>query len=178
EVSLRLLEDQGGAVALLGSVPADAFELFVLECEDHLERIERDALALEDDPAARVHLDSLFRGVHSIKGNAGLLLGHVKGGALAASHPLQLLLQVAHGLESLLEPCRGAAGGAVPEATIQTALETCDAIRSLLGSLTNNGAGGPPSPESLVRLGVLTKPASSGQTVDGREAAFRNTTSQ
>ena len=184
EVSIRLLEDQGGAVALLGSVPADAFELFVLECEDHLERIERDALALEDDPAARVHLDSLFRGVHSIKGNAGLLLGHVKGGALAGSHPLQLLLQVAHGLESLLDPFRGATAGMVPEGIVQTALESCDAVRTLLGRLTHNSAGGPVSPVLLGRLGVRTTLAAptvqapDEKVVDGREAAFRNTTSQ
>src|ERR1022692_4424690 len=175
EVSIRLLEDQGGAVALLGSVPADAFELFVLECEDHLERIERDALALEDDPAARVHLDSLFRGVHSIKGNAGLLLGHVKGGALAGSHPLQLLLQVAHGLESLLDPFRGATAGMVPEGIVQTALESCDAVRTLLGRLTHNSAGGPVSPVLLGRLGVRTTLAAptvqapDEKVVDGRE---------
>jgi chemotaxis protein histidine kinase CheA len=48
------------AVALLGSVPAESFQLFVVECEDHLERIETDALALESDPSARDNLDSLF----------------------------------------------------------------------------------------------------------------------
>ena len=37
EVRIRLLEDQASAVALLGSVPAEAFELFVVECEDHLD---------------------------------------------------------------------------------------------------------------------------------------------
>ena len=51
ELRIRLREDQAAAVALLGSVPADAFELFVVECEDHLEGIERDALALEKDSA-------------------------------------------------------------------------------------------------------------------------------
>jgi hypothetical protein len=52
--------------------------------------------------------------------------------------------------------------------------------------VANNGAGGPVSPELLVRLGVRPKPAPGGQTagqavvpaVDGREAAFRNTSSQ
>ena len=178
EVRIRLLEDQASAVALLGSVPAEAFELFVLECEDHLEGIERDALALESDPAARDNLDALFRSVHSIKGNAGLLLGDVKGTALTASHPLQLLLRVAHGLESLLDPFRGPTAGLVTDDTIQIALETCDAIRTLLGSLTHTGAGGPVFRELLARLGVPTDAAPSGQTVDGREAAFLNTTSQ
>jgi two-component system chemotaxis sensor kinase CheA len=186
DVRIRLREDQAADVALLGSVPADAFELYVVECEEHMEAIERDALALDEDPYARDHLDSLFRGVHSIKGNTGLMLGYVKGGSLAAGHPLQLLLRVAHGLESLLDPCRAVCAGPVPDDIVQTALETCDAIRSLLGTLTNNGAGGPVSPELLVRLGVRPKPAAGGQTagqtgappVDGREAAFRNTSSQ
>ncbi len=178
EVRIRLLEDQAAAVALLGSVPAEAFELFVLECEDHLELIERDALVLESDPAARDNLDSLFRSVHSIKGNAGLLLSDVKGGALIESHPLQLLLRVTHGLESLLDPFRGITAGPVPEQTVQTALETCDAVRTLLGCLTHNGAGGPVSPELLRRLGVRAGVAPDGQAVDSREAAFLNTTSQ
>jgi two-component system, chemotaxis family, sensor kinase CheA len=178
DVSIRMLEDQASAVALLGSVPAEAFELFVLECEDHLEGIEKDALALENDPEARDSLDSLFRRVHSIKGNAGLLLGDVKGVALIESHPLQLLLRVTHGLETLLDPLRSAAAGPVPDQAIQTALETCDAVRTLLGRLTHNGAGGPVSPELLARLGVSNYTAPCSQIVDGLEAAFLNTTSQ
>jgi two-component system chemotaxis sensor kinase CheA len=51
-VGIRLLEDQSGTVALLGSVPAEAFELFKAECEEHLERMEADALALEKNPPA------------------------------------------------------------------------------------------------------------------------------
>ena len=178
ELRIRLLEDQTSAVALLGSVPAEAFELFVVECEDHLERIETDALALESDPSAKDNLDSLFRSVHSIKGNAGLLLADVKGAAIAASHPLQLLLRVAHGLESVLDPFRAVTAGPLPDGTIETALETCDAIRTLLGSLTHNGAGGPVSPELLGRLGVRDYVAPVASQVDGREAAFLNTTSQ
>ena len=180
ELRIQLREDQAAAVALLGSVPADAFEMFVLECEDHLEGIERDALALEKDSASRDHLDSLFRGVHSIKGNAGLLLGYVKGAALIASHPLQLLHGAAHGLESLLDPLRGVSAGPVPDATVQIALETFDLIGSLLRSLTHNREPGPVSPELLQRLGI-GKPSGqppSGQKVDGREAAFFNTASQ
>jgi two-component system, chemotaxis family, sensor kinase CheA len=112
EVQIRLGDDQPAAVAL-GSVPAEAFELFLVECEDRLEGMERDALALERDPASREHLDALFRGVHSLKGNAGLLLGHVTSAAVPASHPLHMLLRVAHGLESLLDPFREPAAGPV-----------------------------------------------------------------
>ncbi len=71
EVRIRLLEDQAAAVELFGSVPAESLELFVAECEEHLEGIERDALALENDPAAGGRLDSLFRNVHTIKRQCG-----------------------------------------------------------------------------------------------------------
>jgi two-component system chemotaxis sensor kinase CheA len=178
DVRVRLLEDQGGTVALLGSVPAEAFDLFKTECEDHLEQIETNALALEEHPESRDNLDSLFRGIHSIKGNAGVLLGHVSSAALLDSHPLQLLFRVAHSLESHLDPFRGVSAGLVPEATIQTALESCDAIRTLLGSLTHNGAGGPVSPELLGRLGIENRVAPDRGIADGREAAFLNTTAQ
>jgi two-component system chemotaxis sensor kinase CheA len=183
DVRIRLREDQAATVALLGSVPEEAFELFMGECEDHLEAIERDALRLEQDPKSKNFLDSLFRGVHSIKGNAGLLLGYVKGTALIASHPLQLLLRMAHGLESLLDPCRGATAGPVPDDMIQISLETCDAIRTLLGSLSHKGAAVPVCAELIERLGGRTNAMPAGQTtadqtLDRRNAAFFNTTSQ
>lgn len=178
EVRIRLREDQAAAVALFGSVPAEALGLFVVECEDHLQAIESDALVLEKDPSSSDNFNSLFRGIHSIKGNAGLLLGHVKGAALVASHPLQLLLRVAHGLESILEPFRSATAGTVPDGTIQIALETCDAVRALLGSLTNDRAAAPVSTDLLMRLGVDISAVPGSQTVDGREAAFLNTSSQ
>ena len=107
ELLIRLPQNQDATVALLGAVPADAFELFVLECEEHLQGIERDALALEKDRSSKNNLDGLFRLVHSIKGNAGLLLGQVHGAPLAPTHLLQLLHDVAHGLESHLDPFRG-----------------------------------------------------------------------
>src|ERR1035438_4957823 len=83
--------------------------------------------------------------------------------------------QVAHGLESLLDPFRGATAGMVPEGIVQTALESCDAVRTLLGRLTHNSAGGPVSPVLLGRLGVRTTLAAptvqapDEKVVDGRE---------
>lgn len=178
ELLIRLPQDQDATVALLGAVPADAFELFVLECEEHLQGIERDALALEKDRSSKNNLDGLFRLVHSIKGNAGLLLGQVHGAPLAPTHPLQLLHDVAHGLESHLDPFRGVDSAPLSDETIQTALETCDAIRTLLRSLTHNDGEGLPSPQLLERLGISTESAPAVRNTDGREAAFLNTTSQ
>jgi two-component system chemotaxis sensor kinase CheA len=178
EVRIRLFEDQAESVALLGSIPPEMLELFVVECEENLDRVERDALALEKDPASRDALDSLFRGIHSIKGNSGLLLDYVKDTAFKTTHPLQLLLRIAHSLESLLDSFRGVAVREVSEETIHIALDTCDALRTLLGNLTPNGAGGVVSPQLLQQLGVKIDSAPIGQIVDVREAAFLNTASQ
>jgi two-component system chemotaxis sensor kinase CheA len=178
ELSIQLREDQAATVALLGSIPADTFELFVLESEEHLAAIEGEALILEKAPESRDNLDALFRAVHSIKGNTALLLGQVQGAALANSHPLQILFRVAHGLESVLDPLRSASAGPLPGQAIQTALETCDAIRALLRSLTRNEADGLPSLQLLERLGIQSGSVAMSPGVDGREAAFLNTTTQ
>ena len=178
EVGIRLREDRDAEVALLGSVPAEMFDLFVLECEDHLEHIEQDALALERDAHSRERLDSLFRSVHSIKGNVGLLLDQVSGGGLKAAHPLQQLLRVAHALESLFDAYRESNAGPVPDEAIRIALDTCDATRSLLGSLARRGKCAPIPRELLERLGVNADLAPDGQSVDGQDAAFLNTASQ
>ena len=178
DVRIQLLEDQVESVALLGSIPPDMLELFVVECEENLDGIERDALALEREPASRETLDSLFRGVHSVKGNTGLLLDYVKGTALSNAHPLYLLLRVAHSLESILDTFRGIAVGPVSAEAIHIALETCDSIRTLLRCLSHNGAATPVSPELLERLGVQIAAAPVGPVADARETAFLNTASQ
>ena len=178
DVRIQLLEDQVESVALLGSIPPDMLELFVVECEENLDGIEKDALALEREPASRETLDSLFRGVHSVKGNTGLLLDYVKDTALTTAHPLYILLRVAHSLESILDSFRGAALRPVSAEAIHIALDTCDAIRTLLRSLSPNGTDAPVSPELLERLGVQTEAAPVDPVVDVRETAFLNTASQ
>ena len=178
DVRITLFEDQVESVALLGSIPPDMLELFVVECEENFDGIERDALALEREPASRETLDSLFRGVHSIKGNTGLLLDYVKDTALSTAHPLYLLLRVAHSLESILDSFRGVAFGPVSAEATRIALDTCDAIRTLLKSLSPNGAAAPVSPDLLARLGVQIDTAPTGPVTDARETAFLNTASQ
>jgi len=178
DLTIRLLENQAVAVALLGSVPAETLELFRQECEEQLQNVESAALALEKHRQPGEDLTALFRGVHNIKGNTGVLLGQIKGSSLLAGHPLQLLHQVTHGLESLLDPFR-TGGEAVPRQAVETALEACDAIRGLLASLTRQGPGATAvSAQLLQRLGIQTAPAASTETEDGRAAAFLNTTAQ
>jgi two-component system chemotaxis sensor kinase CheA len=175
DVAIRMLRDQHSAVAFLGAVPAESLQQFLLESEEHLASLESHALALERDPASRETLDALFRGVHSMKGNAGLLLGHVDGAALSADHPLVVLKTVAHALESLLEPFR-AGSRPLQRETVQTVLDTRDAMRTLLEGLACDTT--PRLPAGLLeRLQLRDAPAAAAP-VDERTAAFLNTASQ
>jgi hypothetical protein len=88
ELQIRLLEDQTSAVALLGTVPAESFELFVLECEEHLEEIETEALALESDPGRGAAWTRFFV-ASTASGQRGSAVGrregyHPYGGSSAA----------------------------------------------------------------------------------------------
>lgn len=177
EIGVRMLEDQSSAVALLGAVPAESLELFVLECEDHLSSVEGYALALERDPTSRESLDALFRCVHSIKGNTGVLLGEVNSSTLAANHPLLLLARVAHALESLLEPFRGGSQTLERE-TVQTVLDTRDAIRALLENMVRQGPPAPLPANLLLRLQLKSDAVTAAAPADERTAAFLNTASQ
>ena len=180
DVAIRLLDEQAGAVALLGSVPAETLELFQVECEEQLERIESSALALDQHRRPGHDLDALFRAVHNIKGNTGVLLGQIKGGGLQASHPLRLLHRVTHALESLLEPFRAATGaGGIPEHVVQTALDSCDAIQTLLAKLTRPASGESAVPPALLKsLGIEKSAEERTEASGSRAAAFVNTTSQ
>jgi two-component system chemotaxis sensor kinase CheA len=179
DLQISLLEDQAGTVALLGSVPEAMLELFRVECEEQLERVESAALALDQDRQPGRDLDALFRGVHNIKGNTGVLLGQIKGG-LVAGHPLQLLHQVTHGLESMLDPFRAMPGEPVPEQIVQTALDTCDAIQRLLKSLRNHTSprAANVSPALLNQLGIKASAERQADSATPRSVAFLNTTSQ
>jgi two-component system chemotaxis sensor kinase CheA len=179
DVRIRSLDEQTGAVALLGSVPAETLELFQIECQEQLETIEDAALALENHRQPGKDLDALFRGVHNIKGNTGVMLGQIEAGALGATHPLRLLHQITHALESLLDPFRSGSLGPIPEQLAQTAIETCDAIQALLRSLTHQKAGAGNVPSALLKnLGIQSLDHAPENSASARAAAFYNTTSQ
>ena len=177
QLVVRLLADQASAVALLVAVPAESLTQFVLECEDHLASIEAHALALEQDPGSRASLDALFRSVHSVKGNAGVLLGEVNHESLAADHPLPLLMRVAHAMESLLDPLRVADATPPSRETIQTALETGDAMRGLVQSLASQKAAAVVAADLRRRLQLTNDPIVA-VAADPRHAAFVNTATQ
>ena len=176
DLSIRLIEDQSSAVALLGTVPAEFLALFAAECQEQLETVESQALELEADNSSRENLDALFRAVHSIKGNAGLLIGQV-GSSLAVNHPLPVLGRVAHALESALDAHRQNGGSPANSGTIALVLESRDAMQGLLESLSGQSRGLVLPAHLLEQLGLQSEPAVGAPSSAG-SSAFRNTAAQ
>ena len=71
----------------------DAVREFLIECYENLEQMDRDLLALEQDPSSTQLLRGIFRTMHTIKGGAGFL-------------GLSGLEQLAHAAENLLGKLR------------------------------------------------------------------------
>ncbi len=177
DLSVRLLEDQTSSVALLGAIPADSLEQFAIECQEHLEEIERYVLELEESNSSRESLDALFRAVHSVKGNAGLLLGQVTDTPLSGSHPLPILARIAHAVESALEPLRQDSGRSVDSGTVGLVLQARDAMHGLLESLLAHADAFIPPPPLMQQLGIESEPPPDARSAAG-VTAFRNTAVQ
>ena len=51
----------------------EEIKLFLLESYENLDKVEQDLLTLEKDPSNAALLNSVFRCIHTIKGNSGFL---------------------------------------------------------------------------------------------------------
>lgn len=117
-------------------------ESFFTESAEHVETIESGLLALEQRPKDLDLLNRIFRGAHSIKGNAGMFhftaiaeLTHKMENILddlrnekmpVTPHVIDVLLRALDGLKSLLDAAQG--GEAADEAAIhelESELEAC-----------------------------------------------------
>jgi two-component system, chemotaxis family, sensor kinase CheA len=175
ELEIRKLDDEAAALAVLSTLPAGAFDLFISETEDRLAEAESAALEMEAGPPGNEPVNAAFRAIHSIKGNVGLLLSQ-PGGDLPPSHCLPRLRDVAHGLESILVTARETGLSAdIPELLLQTV----DAMRQLLRAVEKQDGTVELSLSLMSRLGVVERPlARRPLETDDRETAFRNTAGQ
>jgi two-component system chemotaxis sensor kinase CheA len=98
--------------------PAAILRTFVSECDEHLVRMEESLMILETDPDDQKSLEAIFRGAHTIKGNAASL-GYAKVGEFA--HAFEELLQ--H-LRNKLVP--------VTKTRITLLLRSVDALRQMI----------------------------------------------
>ena len=91
---------------------------FVAESEEHLVRIEESLIGLESDPDEQKFLEVIFRGAHTIKGNAASL-GFTK------------VSEFAHAFEELLQRLRNRVVP-VSKERITLLLRSVDALRQIL----------------------------------------------
>ena len=103
-------------------------EEFLVESSENLDQLDRDLIALEERPDDTQRVASIFRAVHTIKGNSGFF-GFSKLGALAHSGE-HLLGRLRDGKLSLDDRVAGSLYSMV------------DAVRSILRSIEETGGEG------------------------------------
>ncbi|WP_242624828.1 chemotaxis protein CheA [Krasilnikovia cinnamomea] len=99
-----------------------------MESHENLDQIDRDLVALEQNPGSRELIARIFRAIHTIKGTSGFLA-------------FTRLETLAHAGESLLSRLRDGVQPVTPE-TITTLLATIDGVRSLLAAIEHRGSEG------------------------------------
>ena len=101
---------------------------FLVESHENLDQLDRDLLALEQNPGSRELLASVFRTIHTIKGTSGFL----------AFHKLEKLTHVG---ENLLSRLRDGRIG-LNDDRANALLKMVDAVRGLLAEIEASGAEG------------------------------------
>ena len=109
---------------------------FLMESHENLDQIDRDLVALEQEPDSRDLISRIFRAIHTIKGTSGFLA-------------FGRLEKLAHAGESLLSRLRDGVQAVTPD-TITTLLATIDGVRTLLAAIEESGNEGDVDVESII----------------------------
>ncbi|GAB1694716.1 hybrid sensor histidine kinase/response regulator [Krasilnikovia sp. M28-CT-15] len=107
-----------------------------MESHENLDQIDRDLVALEQNPGSRELIARIFRAIHTIKGTSGFLA-------------FTRLETLAHAGESLLSRLRDGVQPVTPE-TITTLLATIDGVRSLLAAIEHRGSEGDINVDNII----------------------------
>jgi two-component system chemotaxis sensor kinase CheA len=78
---------------------------YLAEAEEQIAGIEEQLLILEENRTARAAVGELFRHLHGLKGNTGLLLSEAQV-AIPSAHPLHRLQSGSHAVESAVDELR------------------------------------------------------------------------
>jgi two-component system chemotaxis sensor kinase CheA len=136
------------------SVDAELLKEFLIESSESLDQLDRDLVALEENPRDAQRLSSIFRTVHNIKGICGFL-GFVKLGAIAHSGE-HLLGRLRDGSIDLDERVTGAL------------LSFVDTVRVILGTIERTGGEGDGDYRDLSQsLATLAEEAAAARTRSG-----------
>ena len=114
----------------------DIVKDFLIESHENLDRLDRELVELEKDPANRDALASIFRTIHTIKGTCGFL-------------GFNQLEKLAHVGENLLSRLRDGALKLSPEITTAL-LNMVDAVRQMLDHIEAYGSEGERNDGALI----------------------------
>ena len=102
--------------------------LFLVEAYENLDQVEVDLVELEKTPGDSEKLNSIFRSIHTIKGNSGFLA-------------FPTLEAVCHTAETLLDKLRSGQLELTQDMTT-VLLEFMDTVRKILENIENTAAEG------------------------------------
>src|SRR3990172_5953150 len=106
----------------------DIVKEFLVESYENLDQLDRDLIALEQEPSSRSTLASIFRTIHTLKGTCGFL-------------GFSTLESVSHVGENLLSRLRDGKLNMNPDIT-SGLLSLVDAVREMLANIEDLGAEG------------------------------------
>jgi two-component system, chemotaxis family, sensor kinase CheA len=136
---------------------------FLVESYENLDQLDRDLVALEQEPDAHPLLQSIFRTIHTIKGTSGFL----------AFGKLEVLTHAGEGLLARLRD----GGLRLTQDRTTGLLELVDAVRSILASIEATGAEDDRDYADLVtRLTALQTPVAETELSGARSATRSRST--
>jgi two-component system chemotaxis sensor kinase CheA len=131
---------------------------FLVESHENLDQLDRDLLALEQNPGSRELLASVFRTIHTIKGTSGFLA-------------FRQLEKITHVGENLLSRLRDGRIG-LTEARSTALLRMVDAVRDLLSNIEATGAEGDADQSELIQtLSALLEDGAAAAAAAPQQAA-------
>jgi chemotaxis protein histidine kinase CheA len=101
---------------------------FLAEADEQLAGVEEQLLALEENRASRGAIVEIFRHLHGLKGNTGLLLSEAQV-ALPGPHPLYYLQKGSHAVESAVDQFRKLEAFRVSDEEIAFLFEALDFLQ-------------------------------------------------
>jgi two-component system chemotaxis sensor kinase CheA len=143
-------------------------QLFRIECNERLQRLDAGWLQLEKEPSNAALIDDLFREAHSLKGAARML-------------GLLDIQNLAHGMEDELGAIRKG-GVTVDVALVQRQLQTLDQLRQWVAAAVSVDGAPAPAPAPVAPPAPVALPASALSpaavpapvaTLQGKEQEFR-----
>jgi two-component system, chemotaxis family, sensor kinase CheA len=136
---------------------------FLVESYENLDQLDRDLVALEQEPDAHPLLQSIFRTIHTIKGTSGFL----------AFGKLEVLTHAGEGLLARLRD----GGLRLTQERTTGLLELVDAVRSILASIEATGTEDDRDYTGLVaRLTALQTPAPEAELASASAATRSRST--